>query len=259
LEEDRAIDPRHSQPGGRVTAGRAIMVDPGIKPTKPAAGAIAEADIVEYLKRHPNFLVDHAELIALLTPPSRRQGDNIVDMQHFMLDRLKADLQRVTGQQRDLISTSRFNLSSQQRVHGGVLALIAATSFDQLIQIVTIDLTVLLDVDVVTLCIESGDRLARAPMAGIQLLTPGTVDDLLSRDRDARLEDEVAGDPAIFGNGAGLVKSEALLRLSVAGAAPGLLALGSRRPGKFKAGQGTELLCFLARTLEITISQWLAS
>jgi uncharacterized protein YigA (DUF484 family) len=234
------------------------MVDPGIKSAKDGAERLSEAEIAAYLKRHPDFLVEHAELIALLTPPSRRQGDNIVDMQHFMLDRLKADLQRVTGQQRDLISTSRSNLSSQQRVHGSVLALIAATSFEQLIQTVTTDLAILLDVDVVTLCIESGDRFARPPMTGIQLIAPGDVDELLSRERDVRLEDEVAGDPAIFGAGAGLVKSEALLRLSVANAPPGLLALGSRRPGKFKAGQGTELLGFLARTLEITISQWLA-
>ncbi|HVJ50935.1 MAG TPA: DUF484 family protein [Aliidongia sp.] len=232
------------------------MVDP--KPTKNAAEQLSEEEVSAFLVRHPNFLAEHSELLGLLTPPSHRQGDNVVDMQHFMLNRLQADLQRVTGQQRDLISTSRSNLSSQQRVHGAVLALIAATSFEQLIQAVTTDLSVLLDVDVVTLCIESSDRFARPPMVGIQLLSPGEVDTLLGRDRDVLLEDEVAGDPAIFGSGAGLVHSEALLRLAVANAPPGMLALGSRRLGKFKAGQGTELLSFLARTLEITISQWLA-
>ncbi len=234
------------------------MVNSLTRPAKDAAERLSAAEVADYLKRHPDFLVEHADLIALLTPPSHRQGDNVVDMQRFMLDRLRADLQRVTGQQRDLISTSRSNLSSQQRIHGGVLALIAATSFEQLIQTVTTDLAVLLDVDVVTLCIELGDRMARPPMAGIQLLLPGDVDDILGAERDVRLEDEVLGDPMIFGGGAGLVTSEALLRLSVANAPAGMLALGSRRPGKFKPGQGTELLSFLAHALEITISQWLA-
>ncbi|MEI9985008.1 MAG: hypothetical protein WDN69_18470 [Aliidongia sp.] len=59
------------------------------------------------------------------------------------------------SQQRALIATSRSNLSSQQRIHAAVLALLAATSFEQLIQTVTTDLAVLLDIDVVTLCIES--------------------------------------------------------------------------------------------------------
>ena len=72
------------------------MVDSVTRPAKDAAERLSAAEVADYLKRHPDFLVEHADLIALLTPPSRRQGDNVVDMQHFMLDRLRADLQRVT-------------------------------------------------------------------------------------------------------------------------------------------------------------------
>jgi uncharacterized protein YigA (DUF484 family) len=240
------------------------MVDPkgnpdGNKTREPAVGdpIIAPAEVAGYLKRHPDFLVEHPDLLAVLTPPSHRRGDNVVDMQHFMVERLKSDLHRLKSQQRALIATSRSNLSSQQRIHASVLALLSATSFEQLIQTVTTDLAVLLDIDVVTLCIESTNGFARTPLPGLQLLEPGDVDALLGPTRDALLEDEVAGDAAIFGSGAGLVQSEALLRLAVANAPPGLLALGARRAGKFKAGQGTELLCFLAQALGVTISQWL--
>jgi uncharacterized protein YigA (DUF484 family) len=49
-----------------------------------------------------------------------------------------------------------------------------------------------------------------------------------------------------------------LLRLSFAGSAPaGLLCIGTRRPDTFHPGLGTELLSFLARTLEIRVAQWL--
>jgi uncharacterized protein YigA (DUF484 family) len=37
----------------------------------------------------------------------------------------------------------------------------------------------------------------------------------------------------------------------------GLLGFGTRHPGYFNAGQGTELLTFLARVLEHCIRQWL--
>jgi len=227
--------------------------------TEAAPRATSADEVLAYLTRHPGFLADHPELVDQLTPPAHRHGAGVVDMQQFMLQRLQTELARVKGQQRALISTSRSNLTSQTRIHAAVLALVGATSFEQLIQTVTTDLAVLLDVDVVTLCVESDTGpLPRPPLPGVLLLPPGEVDRLLGAGKEALLEDEVRGDPALFGSGAGLVHSEALLRLSIGSHAPaGILALGSRKPHKFKSGQGTELLCFLAQALEITIFQWL--
>ena len=227
--------------------------------TEAAPRAASVDEVLAYLTRHPGFLADHPELVDQLTPPAHQHGAGVVDLQQFMLQRLQAELARVKGQQRALISTSRSNLTSQTRIHAAVLALIGATSFEQLIQTVTTDLAVLLDVDVVTLCVESDTGpLPRPPLPGVQLLAAGAVDRLLGAGKDSLLEDEVRGDPILFGAGAGLVHSEALLRLSIGSHAPaGILALGSRKPHKFKSGQGTELLCFLAQALEITIFQWL--
>jgi len=228
--------------------------------TETAAPRAATADeVLAYLARHPGFLADHPELAETLTPPAPRHGEGVVDLQQFMLVRLQNEIARIKGQQRALISTSRSNLTSQTRIHAAVLALVGATSFELLIQTVTTDLAVLLDVDVVTLCIESDTGpLPRPPLPGVLLLPPGEVDRLLGPGKDALLEDQVQGDPALFGAGAGLVRSEALLRLTIGSHAPaGILALRSRKPHKFKGGQGTELLCFLAQALEITIFQWL--
>ena len=64
--------------------------------------------------------------------------------------------------------------------------------------------------------------------------------------------------PALFGSAAGLVRSQALLRLDVSEHAPvGLLCIGTRRSDKFHPGQGTELLSFLARVTELTFAAWL--
>ncbi|HWK44122.1 MAG TPA: DUF484 family protein [Stellaceae bacterium] len=219
-----------------------------------------DAESVEaYLRLHPDFLLDHPALLPVLTPPSHHRGDGVIDMQSFMLHRLRDELARLKTQQRTLLTTSRSNMTSQNRVHAAVLALIGARSFELVIQTVTTDLAILLDVDVVTLCIESeAGSHVKPPLNGVQLMAPGEVDRLLGPGRDALLEDHVLGDPTIFGSGAGLVRSEALLRLAVGRHAPvGLLALGSRKPTKFRAGQGTELLGFLARSLEHTIAAWL--
>jgi uncharacterized protein len=223
------------------------------------ASSLADAEVAAYLHQHPDFLVEHGELLEVLTPPTLRRGERVVDMQHFMLERLRAEITRLKAQQRMLIATTRANLASQSRIHTAILALLAAHSFEQLIQVVTTDLAVLLDSDVVTIGVEQlGPTRPRLHHQGVQILDAGTVDSVLGPERDVALFAELTGDPKLFGSGAGLVRSAAILRLAVSAAAPpGLLCIGTRKAAKFQAGQGTELLAFLARALGITIAAWL--
>jgi uncharacterized protein YigA (DUF484 family) len=233
-----------------------------VRPSSPAAARPAEIgarEVMAYLRQHPDFLDRHPDALQLLRAPARQNGDGILDFQHFMLERLRHDLTRLQGEQKSLIATSRGNLASQCRVHKAVLAMLRAPSFEHLLQIVTTDLAVLLDVDIVTLGVESAaSRTPRLPLNGIHLLPSGTVDKLVGPSRDALLCTDIQGDPALFGGAAGLVRSQALLRLSFSRSAPvGLMCIGTRIPDTFHPGLGTELLTFLSRTLEITIAQWL--
>jgi uncharacterized protein YigA (DUF484 family) len=202
-------------------------------PAKPAAAAarITAAQVVDYLRRHPDFLLRHPELLDGQMAPARRQGNGVVDLQQFMVERLRRDVAKLRADQDDLLANSRDNLSTQDRIHKAVLALLAARSFEHLIETVTTDLA---------------------------LLAPGAVERVLGRGREVLLRDDVEGDPMLFGGAAGLVRSDALLRLSVSRGTPlGLIAFGTRHPGYFNPGQGTELLGFLARVLEHTIREWL--
>jgi hypothetical protein len=226
-------------------------------PREPSA--IGAGDVIAYLREHPDFLQRHPEALHLVRAPSRNNGDGVLDFQQFMLERLRHDLARLQDEQKSLIALSRGNLASQCRVHKAALVMLRAVSFEHLLQIVTTDLAVLIDVDVVTLGVESTtSRTARLPVHGIHLLRAGTVDQLLGPNRDAALCTNVKGDAALFGGTAGLVQSQALLRLSFGRSAPsGLMCIGTRRAGTFHPGLGTELLTFLARVVEITIAQWL--
>jgi uncharacterized protein YigA (DUF484 family) len=233
-----------------------------VRTSGPAAARPSEIgarDVMAYLRQHPDFLDRHPEALRLLRAPTHQSGEGVLDFQHFMLERLRHDLARMHDEHRNLISTSRGNLASQCRVHKAVLAILRAPSFEHLLQIVTTDLAVLIDVDIVTLGVESSaSRTTRLPLHGIHLLPSGTVDKLLGVNRDALLCTDIQGDPTLFGGAAGLVRSQALLRLSFSRSAPiGLMCIGTRTPDTFQPGFGTELLTFLARTLEITIAQWL--
>ena len=78
------------------------------------------------------------------------------------------------------------------------------------------------------------------------------------KERTSLLRVDAPGEVALFGSAAGLVRSQALLRLAFGRGAPvGLLCIGTRQPGRFHPGLGTELLSFLARVLGVTIAQWL--
>jgi len=234
--------------------GDAAAVAPAASPQQ-----ISERDVIAYLKQHPDFLDRHPEALRLLRAPSREVGEGVFDFQHFMIERLRGELARVNLEHRTLIAASRGNLASQGRVHKAALAILAAPSFEQLLQIVTTDLAVLLDVDIVTLCVESSASPARLMPHGIHLLKGGTVDALLGADRNALLQADLPGDAALFGGAAGLVRSQALVRVSIGRGMPvGLLCIGARRVGRFNPGLGAELLGFLGRVLGITISQWLS-
>ncbi len=219
---------------------------------------LSSEDVCAYLRNHPDFLIQNADLVHHLTPPALNRGQGVVDLQAFMVDRLRGEVRRLKDQQRELIGTSRANLNSQNRIHAAVLFLLDAQSFEQLIQTITTDLAVLLDLDVACLVVESnGTDIPHVHTSGVRVVEPGAIADRLGR-ADVVLNRDIVGDPEIFGPGAGLVRSEALIRIQVSSETPeGLLAFGSREPDTFHTGQGTELVGFLARVVERVIRGWL--
>ncbi len=233
-------------------------VDTGVPANAGPERSIDADDVAAYLRTHPTFLQDNPELIDVLAPPSR-SADTVVDMQHFMLQRLRAENQRLHDLYAGLVSTARDNQSAIGRTHDASLVIIGASSFESLIQAVTHELAIRLDVDVVTICVEAEEtNVPRAYAAGVRALPDGMIDRLIGTSRDVALAADVQGDPRVFGAAAGLVRSQALARMTISPTAPrGLLALGSRNPETFGPGQGTELLAYLVRVLEITMRQWL--
>ena len=180
-------------------------------------------------------------------------------MQTFMIDRLRREIDALRDEQSALVSTSRRNLSKQRQMHAAVIAMLGATTFEHLIEIVTVDFLSLLDLDVSTLCVENGaDSVPSHARARVLCVEPGTIDDVLGAERDMVCAQSDAGDMRVFGAGAGLVRSAALVRIALGASAPAcLLALGSRHAGRFEANRGAELIKFLAGALELCMRAWL--
>ena len=236
----------------------------GKAPAKGAEGGetLAAAQVVGYLKSHPDFLVRHPELAEVLAPPGRDQGDGgdgIVDLQRYMVERLRGEVAAMAESRDKLVTVGRTNLAAQARVHQAVLALLEARSFEHLIETATTDLAVMLDLDAVAVGVEQAtEDMPPVRLGGIFQLEPGTVDAEIGPGRAIMLREDIDGDPAVFGAAAGLIRSEALIRLEISRKTPpALLALGSRKAEQFHPGQGTELMSFLAQALALSIRAWL--
>ncbi|MEX0923604.1 MAG: DUF484 family protein [Rhodovibrionaceae bacterium] len=218
-----------------------------------------EAQVAAFLRRHPDFLRRNPELLDAMQPPGRDKGAGVVDLQQVMVERLREELGEARQQRDELLAMGRGNLASQARIHKVMLDLLAARSFERLIETVTTDLAIALDLDIVALCVERpGDGAPTPPVAGVKCLEPGSVDAIFGPGRSILLHSDVSGDPEIFGSAAGLVASEAMMRLTISSATPpALLAFGARQTDHFHDGQGTELLAFLAQAIERLIRAWL--
>jgi uncharacterized protein YigA (DUF484 family) len=226
--------------------------------TRHAAGPTSD-EVEQYLRDHPDFLAGHPDLIHHLLPPEAQRGDGVVDMQRFMLQRVRGDLSKLQTQQNEILANSRSNLTSQGRIHAAVLRMLEARTLEELIEIVTTDTAAHLDVDAVALAFEALDRLPPGGnRSALKIFARGAVDRMMGSGKDIVLSPDIAADPALFGGAATLIRSQALLRLQLKRDAPlGLVAFGSRTVGKFHPGQGTELLSFLAKAVELNIRGWL--
>ena len=236
-----------------MTSRKKDTADADAAPPSP----LSEKLVNDYLSAHPDFLTENPQLLDVLTPPSRWSGDSVVDMQSFMVERLRGVTDGLRDSATDLITTARANMMIQTRTHAAVLALLGAEGLDNLAHVICFDLPLLLDVDVVSINLEKQG--ANDPQGGdIRFLPAGDIDKILGgEDEQVRLDDHMLDDGTVFGEAAGLVRSAAMVRLDLARELPaGLLAMGTRRSGMFQPGQGVDLLIFLARVVEHCLRRW---
>lgn len=225
------------------------------KPSDAAPTPLPSPEEVEaFLRAHPGFLAERPALLADILPP-RDLGDNVVDLQVHALRRLRAEMDDLRGGAEELIVNARNNLSVQNSTLDAALALLAADSFDELVRVTSDELPLILRVDLVTLCFEPG--LPKGAAIYVQEMPKGSVDRLIGANTTLRLRPRADGDDMLYGAGAGLVRSDALVRLPpIDGLPAGILAVGSRAADTFHPGMGTDLLQFLTAVAAHCVARW---
>ncbi len=220
--------------------------------------SLTATDIIRFLSDNPDFFSQNPDVLDHVRLPARNAGTGVVDFQSVLVERLKSDKTNASKMQKELIETFRANMNNQSRIHTAVLVLLEAENFEEFIETITQDFPVLLDVDTASVVIESTSKeIPFIHQSGMRFVRAGTVARWLGTG-DALLQANVNGQEEIFGPGAGLVKSHALLRLEISPQTPaGILAFGSRDPDMFQPDQAIDQIGFLAQVVERCFRLWL--
>jgi len=228
-----------------------------------------EQDMRDRIIAEPESVLEDLDVMrALIAANERAMGTNIVDLRGIAMERLETRLDRLEDTHRSVIAAAYENLAGTNQVHRAILQMLDPLSFQEFLQSLAGDVAQTLRVDSMRLVLESvqsaEDPALRKLGEVLYVAEPGFIADYVSGGRNVSLRpvtlrQVVPQSDELYGEKAGWVRSEALLRLDFGkGRLPGMLVLGSEDPHHFKPTQGTDLLAFFAGVFERTMRRWLS-
>ncbi len=228
-----------------------------------------DQDLRDVILAEPEkILEDRDVMAALIAANERAMGSNIVDLRGIAMERLGQRLDRLEDTHRSVIAAAYENLAGTNQVHRAILQMLDPLSFEDFLKGIGGEVAQTLKVDCVRLVLESvqnaDDPALRRLGDVLCVAEPGFIADYLAGGRNVplrtvTLRQTMPDSTVIYGEKAGWIRSEALLRLDFGkGRLPGMLVLGSEDPHHFKPAQGTDLLAFFAGVFERTMRRWLS-
>lgn len=214
------------------------------------------------------ILEDHDLMRALIAANERAMGANIVDLRGVAMERLEKRLDRLEDAHRSVIAAAYENLAGTNQIHRAVMRLLEPVEFEDFLRALSGEVAEILRVDNVRLVLESlhseQDPALRSLGEVLCVAEPGFIHEYMRAGRTAQprqvlLRQTLPQSDAIYGEAAGWIRSEALMRLDLGeGRLPGLLVMGAEDPHHFKPAQGTDLLAFFAGVFERVMRRYLS-
>ncbi|MCB1397563.1 MAG: DUF484 family protein [Rhodobacter sp.] len=236
--------------------------------TRPAEASGNQDEWRARVLADPGLVLDDPEVMrALVLASERAMGGNVVDLRGMAMERLESQLERLEETHRAVVAAAYENLSSTNQIHRALMRLLDAERFEAFVMDLGSEVADILRVDALRLVLESGD--AQAGGLGrldavLRVKPQGWVEHYMSGGRPTPprpivLRQGVPPSTGPYGEVAADLRSEALMRLDLgAGRLPGMLAMGSEDPHRFKPGQGTDLLAFFTGAFERVLRRWLS-
>jgi uncharacterized protein YigA (DUF484 family) len=228
-----------------------------------------EPDLRDRILAEPEVILEDRDLMrALIAANERSMGSNIVDLRGIAMERLEARLDRLEDTHRSVIAAAYENLAGTNQVHRAILQMLDPLGFEDFLKSLAGEVAQALKVDCIRLVLESvqeaDDPVLRRLGEVLFVAEPGFIAEYVTGGRNVSLRpvtlrQTIPTSDMIYGESAGWIRSEALMRLDFGkGRLPGLLVMGAEDPHQFKPTQGTDLLAFFAGVFERTMRRWLS-
>ncbi len=204
-----------------------------------------EADrVAAYLLAHPDFLDTHPEVFAALDVPHDNGG--VVSLVHRQIATLRGQSDKYRSQLEELVAVARENDALAARLHRLMLALIEATSRDEVLDTLREQLREQFQADAVELKLFPSLSVKQQAEQGDS--GPALFEDFIAKRRPSCGALPPSQLDFLFGDRAGDTASVALIPLD-AGTEEGLLAIGSRDAERFHPGQAMDFLTRLGEVV----------
>jgi uncharacterized protein YigA (DUF484 family) len=228
------------------------------------------SDFRKRILQDPEALLNDREVMrALISASSNNAPTNVIDLKSAVLKRLEGHVDKIEGQNSNIISAAYKNISTTTKVHSAILEALEPKTFTEFLNFLKTDWANSLGIDVARLCLEapsiSKDDIPQLKTEfgpSVIFLQEGEIDHYitLGQDNDPRsvtLRQIRKGASNIYSNIAPELRSEALMKLDLGqGNSPGLLLLGSINPDQFLPNMGTDLFVFYGSIFEKVMQRW---
>lgn len=229
-------------------------------------------DIRSKILADPDVILEDRDVMkALVAANERQMGNNIVDLRGIAMERLEQRFDRLEDTHRNVIAAAYENLAGTNQVQRAVLTLLEPYDFNEFLLTLGREVTDILKVDKIKLCLESPNAQAQQSAATkgeigsvVSFMSQGSIEEYLVDGRNiasrvVTLRTAPHASNIFYGPGATGIKSEALLKLDLgAGNLPGLLAMGSFDADQFQPNQGSDLLAYFGGAFERIMRRWLS-
>lgn len=231
--------------------------------------ALIEDTLRDQIISDPSVILEDRDVMqALIAANEKTMGGNIIDLRGIAMERLEARLDRLEDTHRSVIAAAYENLAGTNQVHRAVLKMLDPTEFEGFLKNLGAEVADTLRVDYVRLVLETKleeeDTATKHLGDVLSVAQAGFVDSYITQGRNlpvrqVTLRQVQPGPDSIYGEDAGYIHSEALLKLDFGeGRLPGMLIMGSEDPHQFSPNQGTDLLAFFAGVFERAMRRWLS-
>ena len=156
----------------------------------------------------------------------------------------------------DLLAFARGHSGAVATIHEAVIAGLDASSFDELIAVVTHGWPNLLGLEAVALALIVGDQGFRIDACGVETIERKMIERALGSTGNVALRAVGRGHP-LFGASAAAINAEALVGIRAEAPLPrGILLLGQSANQPASSDQGSQLLRFLGAALGAMLRRW---